>query len=43
VRGIAESEIQRLVEEHTEKPLLGWFGPPKVNVLKLNIELDKLK
>jgi len=43
VRGIPESEILSLVEKHTEKPLLGLFGPPKVNVLKLNIELDKLK
>jgi K+-transporting ATPase ATPase C chain len=43
VRGIPESEIIRLVEEHIKKPLLGLFGPPKVNVLELNLELDKLR
>ena len=41
VRGIPESEIIRLVEEHIKKPLFGLFGPPKVNVLELNLELDK--
>jgi K+-transporting ATPase ATPase C chain len=43
VRGIPETKLYVLVDEHTEKPLLGLFGPPKVNVLKLNIALDALK
>lgn len=43
VRGIAEGNIEQLILSHTEKPLLGVFGPEKVNVLKLNIALDNLK
>jgi len=43
VRKLDELEITGLVEQQTKKPLLGLFGPAKVNVLKLNIELDKLK
>lgn len=43
VRKINEAAVIALVEKQTEKPLLGMFGPYKVNVLKLNIELDRLK
>ena len=43
VRKLDEAKLISLVDQQTEKPLLGLFGPPKVNVLKLNIELDKLK
>lgn len=42
-RHIDESKLNTLVEEHTDGPLLGLFGPAKVNVLKLNIALDELK
>jgi len=43
LRGIPEQDLMKLVDTHTEGPLLGLFGPPKVNVLKLNIALDELK
>lgn len=42
-RGLSEQQILALVDSHTEKPLLGLFGPEKVNVLKLNVALDELK
>ena len=42
-RNISEEKINALVAQQIQKPLLGLFGPEKVNVLKLNIELDKLK
>jgi K+-transporting ATPase ATPase C chain len=41
-RGLAESQLNALVERYTEGPFLGIFGPSKVNVLKLNIALDAL-
>ena len=41
-RNISEEKIQALVEQHIQKSLLGLLGPEKVNVLKLNIDLDKL-
>jgi potassium-transporting ATPase KdpC subunit len=43
VRKLDEEQILFLIDKQTEGPLLGMFGPAKVNVLKLNIELDKLK
>lgn len=36
-----EEKLLALVDRYTEKPLLGLFGPQKVNVLKLNIALDE--
>ena len=41
-RGISQDELKKLVEKHIGKPLLGLFGPERVNVLKLNLALDKL-
>ncbi|MER3464419.1 MAG: potassium-transporting ATPase subunit C [Chitinophagaceae bacterium] len=42
-RNISVNILKQLIEKQTEKPLLGMFGPSRVNVLQLNIELDKLK
>ncbi|OOQ61728.1 K(+)-transporting ATPase subunit C [Mucilaginibacter pedocola] len=42
VRGLSVEQVTKLVDAHTEAPLLGMFGPAKVNVLKLNVGLDEL-
>ena len=39
-RNMSEEQLNRLVDRCTERPLLGMFGPAKVNVLKLNVALD---
>ncbi|WP_080054255.1 K(+)-transporting ATPase subunit C [Spirosoma aerolatum] len=43
VRNISAERLNQLVDQHTEGPLLGIFGPAKVNVLALNVALDQLK
>ena len=43
VRNLLPEKVEVLVAQHTEKPLLGLFGPERVHVLKLNIALDNLK
>lgn len=43
VRNLTTDKVLALVNEHTEKPLLGMFGPAKVNVLQLNVALDSMK
>lgn len=43
VRQISEQTLNSLIEKHTQKPLLGFMGPAKINVLALNIALDELK
>lgn len=43
IRQIDENKLYALVDAHTDGPLLGLFGPAKVNVLQLNVALDELK
>ncbi len=43
LRGIDENVLYTLIKEHTEGRQWGVFGEPRVNVLNLNMELDRLK
>lgn len=42
-RGLAVDKVQALVDAQTELPLFGVLGEPRVNVLQLNLALDKLR
>jgi len=41
-RNIDKDVLRKLVEDHIESPFLGMFGTERVNVLKLNLALDKM-
>ena len=40
--GMSEDDVRAAVARHTEQPLLGFLGQPRVNVLLLNLDLDGL-
>lgn len=42
IRGVSEEKLRQLIMNNSEGKYLGVFGMKKVNLLKLNIELDKL-
>ena len=43
VRGLSETELRQLLQQHTEGRTLGLLGEPRVNVLELNLDLDSRK
>ena len=42
IRGLSEETLKKLVDSHIEGRQLGILGEPRVNVLVLNLELDRL-
>jgi len=39
-RNVNVEQVNALIEQHAERPWLGVFGEPRVNVLRLNLALD---
>jgi K+-transporting ATPase ATPase C chain len=42
VRQLPLDQVSRLIREHTEGRVLGLFGEPRVNVLELNLALERM-
>ncbi|WP_270567055.1 K(+)-transporting ATPase subunit C [Clostridium beijerinckii] len=40
--GIGEADLQKIVDKYTEGRTLGIFGEPRVNILKVNMEIASL-
>jgi potassium-transporting ATPase KdpC subunit len=40
-RGLSREKVENLIAASTEPPLMGVIGEPRVNVLQLNLELDR--
>lgn len=40
-RGLSPDEVWVVVQRRTERPWLGFIGEPRVNVLLLNVDLDR--
>ncbi len=43
VRRVPLATVQKLIDENTDGRSLGFFGEPGVNVLKLNLALDRIE
>ena len=41
--GISEGKLISLINSHTKGRQLGIFGEPRVNILELNLDLQKLR
>lgn len=42
IRNVPEKNLLALIDNLSERPILGVLGTPRINVLKLNLELDKI-
>jgi len=41
-RNLTEAQVRQLIAEHTDSRQLGLLGEPRVNVISLNLDLDRI-
>ncbi len=41
-RGLTVEKVREIIERNTERPALGLFGEPRVNVLRVNLDLGAI-
>jgi K+-transporting ATPase ATPase C chain len=41
-RGMSRAEVKRLIQEYIEPSQFGFLGEPRVNVLEINLALDRI-
>ncbi len=41
-RGMTKADVRAVIARHTQRPLMGFLGEPRVNVLLVNLDLDGL-
>ena len=39
-RGLSESQVRQIIQQHTEQRTFGLLGEPRVNVLEVNPAFD---
>jgi len=42
IRNISAAQVNQIIDNNTTQPLFGLLGPPRVNVLKMNVALDEI-
>ena len=42
-RNLSEEEVKKIIQEHIKNRTLGLLGEPRINVLELNLALDRLR
>ncbi|MBP7063212.1 potassium-transporting ATPase subunit KdpC [Ferrovibrio sp.] len=42
-RGMMPADLEALMQQHVERPWFGFLGQPGINVLTLNLALDKIR
>ena len=42
MRGLSQGDIQQIIDQNTQGRFLGLLGEPVINVLQVNLALDKI-
>jgi K+-transporting ATPase ATPase C chain len=42
-RGLSETQVRQVIDQHTSGRQIGFLGEPRINVLEVNLALDQLK